>query len=222
MPLRLLVLAFLLLAPVLAYGQAGPAAGLKEPDAPSDAPTLARDGAREAHAPLPVTIYFKNGRKVHALLIRSTDDSFLAEIGGRRHSIDALTVEGLLFDTRRIDEYFNIRFNDEKARLDNYAIELQNDPTAKGYLICYERRRLVATSRCARAKRYIVNTRGIGAARFVTMYGGFRDQLTVEFWVAPFGSPAPVATPSAIPAPARRQPPPGSTRRPAARRTRRR
>ena len=38
---------------------------------------------------------------------------------------------------RKIDEYGNIRFNDEKARLDNFAIELQNDPTAQGYLVCY-------------------------------------------------------------------------------------
>jgi hypothetical protein len=30
----------------------------------------------------------------------------------------------------KFDEYGNIRFNDEKARLDNYAIQLQNDPTA--------------------------------------------------------------------------------------------
>ena len=28
----------------------------------------------------------------------------------------------------KFDEYGNIRFNDEKARLDNYAIQLQNEP----------------------------------------------------------------------------------------------
>ena len=29
---------------------------------------------------------------------------------------------------RKFDEYGDIRFNDEKARLDNYAIQLQNEP----------------------------------------------------------------------------------------------
>ncbi len=44
-------------------------------------------------------------------------------------------------EARKIDEYGNIRFNDEKARLDNFAIEMQNDPTAQGYLVCYGGRR---------------------------------------------------------------------------------
>src|SRR5205823_13125607 len=35
----------------------------------------------------------------------------------------------------KFDEYGNIRFNDEKARLDNFAIQLQNEPTAQGYII---------------------------------------------------------------------------------------
>ena len=41
-------------------------------------------------------------------------------------------------DAVRFDEYGNIRFNDEKARLDNFAIQLQNEPGAR-------RRRLSST-----------------------------------------------------------------------------
>src|SRR6185369_3346206 len=37
----------------------------------------------------------------------------------------------------KFDEYGNIRFNDERARLDNYAIQLQNDPTGTGTIIVY-------------------------------------------------------------------------------------
>ena len=36
-----------------------------------------------------------------------------------------------------VDNYPPLRLNDEKARLDNFAIQLQNDPSAKGYVIVY-------------------------------------------------------------------------------------
>ncbi len=201
MTLRLSVLVFVLLAPALAYGQAGRSGGVKYPDAAVDAPPESPDGAVEAHAPLPVTIYFKNGHKVRALLIRSTADSFLAEFGGRRHIIDALAVEGMLLETRKVDEYGNVRFNDEKARLDNYAIELQNDPSAKGYLICYAKAATQATSRCARARNYLVTLRGVDPVRVVAVNGGFRNNLMVELWLAPFGSAPPVANPTPRPPP---------------------
>ncbi|HEV3469115.1 MAG TPA: hypothetical protein VG148_07320 [Pyrinomonadaceae bacterium] len=103
---------------------------------------------------------------------------------------------------RKIDEYGNIRFNDEKARLDNFAIELQNDPTATGHLICYGGRRGragEAQRRCDRAKDYLVNTRGISADRIVTVDGGFREDLTVELWIVPQGATAPTASPTVDP-----------------------
>jgi hypothetical protein len=103
---------------------------------------------------------------------------------------------------RKIDEYGNIKFNDEKARLDNFAIELQNDPTAQGYLVCYGGRRGrtgEGQRRCDRAKNYLVSTRGIDAARVVTVDGGFREDLTVELWIVPSGATPPAATPTVDP-----------------------
>jgi hypothetical protein len=103
---------------------------------------------------------------------------------------------------RKIDEYGNIRFNDEKARLDNYAIELQNEPTAQGYIICYGGRRGragEAAARCDRAKNYLVTTRGIDASRIVTVDGGFRENLTVELWLVPTGAQPPTASPTVQP-----------------------
>ncbi|HEX8722175.1 MAG TPA: hypothetical protein VF736_16290 [Pyrinomonadaceae bacterium] len=103
---------------------------------------------------------------------------------------------------RKIDEYGNIRFNDEKARLDNFAIELQNDPTAQGYLVCYGGRRGrtgEAQRRCDRAKDYLVTTRGISADRIVTVDGGFREDLTVELWIVPSGATPPAASPTVDP-----------------------
>jgi hypothetical protein len=117
---------------------------------------------------------------------------------------------------RKIDEYGNIRFNDEKARLDNYAIELQNDPTATGQIICYGGRRGrtgEAQRRCDRAKDYLVNTRGISADRIQTVDGGYKEDLTVELWIVPSGATPPQATPTvdpsevqAAPAPRPRRP----------------
>jgi hypothetical protein len=116
---------------------------------------------------------------------------------------------------RKIDEYGNIRFNDEKARLDNFAIEMQNDPTAQGYLVCYggrTGRTGEAQRRCDRAKDYLVTTRGIDASRVVTVDGGFREDLTVELWIVPSGATPPPASPTVDPsevrparAPARRR-----------------
>ncbi|HEX8147207.1 MAG TPA: hypothetical protein VF591_08515 [Pyrinomonadaceae bacterium] len=105
-------------------------------------------------------------------------------------------------EARKVDEYGNIKFNDEKARLDNYAIELQNDPTAQGYLVCYggrTGRTGEAQRRCDRAKNYLVNTRGITADRLVTVDGGFREELTVELWVVPSGATPPAASPTVDP-----------------------
>ncbi|MBV9928746.1 MAG: hypothetical protein JOZ96_27270, partial [Acidobacteria bacterium] len=103
---------------------------------------------------------------------------------------------------RKVDEYGNIKFNDEKARLDNFAIELQNDPTSQGYLVCYGGRvgrAGEAQRRCDRAKNYLVNTRGITADRVVTVDGGYREELTVELWVVPSGATPPSASPTVDP-----------------------
>ncbi len=115
---------------------------------------------------------------------------------------------------RKFDEYGNIAFNDEKARLDNFAIELQNDPGAQGYIIAYSGRRARANeaqSRADRAKDYLVNMRQIDSGRIVTVDGGAREDLTVELWIVPSGAAPPTASPTVdasevqiIRAPARR------------------
>ncbi|MGH9930714.1 MAG: PKD domain-containing protein, partial [Pyrinomonadaceae bacterium] len=104
----------------------------------------------------------------------------------------------------KFDEYGDIRFNDEKARLDNYAIQLQNDPGAQGYIIAYgtcsgdglctHTSCIVAQKRAERAKDYLVNTRGIDAGRIMTVDGGCRAAVDVELWVVPTGATPPTAS----------------------------
>jgi len=94
----------------------------------------------------------------------------------------------------KFDEYGNIRFNDEKARLDNYAIQLQNQPGAQGYIIAYGTCEGEGQARADRAKNYLVNTRGIEAGRITTVDGGCRSDLTVELWIVPPGATTPAAS----------------------------
>ena len=99
---------------------------------------------------------------------------------------------------RKFDEYGNIRFNDEKARLDNYAIELQNDPGATATIIAYGSCEGEGQARADRAQNYLVNTRGIDAGRITTVDGGCREDLTVQLWVVPTGASAPAAGESSV------------------------
>lgn len=103
---------------------------------------------------------------------------------------------------RKFDEYSNIRFKDEKARLDNLAIYLQRGPEMKGYIIVYAGRRASsneARARAWRAKNYLVGERGINAERIEVIDGGHREELEVELYLLPPSVPAPTATPTVEP-----------------------
>ena len=94
---------------------------------------------------------------------------------------------------RKFDEYGNIRFNDEKARLDNYAIQLQNEPGSTATIIVYGSCAGEAQQRGDRAKDYLVNTRGIEAGRITVIDGGCRSELLVQLWIVPAGATPPAA-----------------------------
>ena len=89
---------------------------------------------------------------------------------------------------RKFDEYGNIRFNDEKARLDNFAIQLQNEPSARGAIVGYGSCDAEGQTRANRAKDYLVNTRGIDAGRIDVIDGGCRPDLLVQLWIVPQGA----------------------------------
>ena len=105
----------------------------------------------------------------------------------------SVMVEEVINPTK-FDEYGDIRFNDEKARLDNYAIQLQNQTGSQGYIIAYGTCEGQGQARADRAKNYLVNTRGIEATRITTIDGGCRADLAVELWIVPTGANPPAAT----------------------------
>ncbi len=90
-------------------------------------------------------------------------------------------------------------FDDQKARLDNLAVELQNDPTATAYIIAYAGRHSRAGQASmlgARARDYLVTQRAIDASRLVIVNGGYREQDCVELWVVPRGATPPEPRPT--------------------------
>jgi hypothetical protein len=95
---------------------------------------------------------------------------------------------------RKFDEFPDIARNDEKARLDNFVIELQNDPTATAHVIIYPGRKGKRDEVQQHAQRivdYLVNSRGLDQHRIVTLVGSPRNELFVELWLTPQGAPAP-------------------------------
>ena len=102
-------------------------------------------------------------------------------------------------ECKKFDEFPNIARNDEKARLDNFAIALQNDPTATAYVIVYPGqgggRANDAQARTNRIIDYLVNSRGINGSRIITLVGPTRDALLVELWLCPQGAKPPAMAP---------------------------
>jgi hypothetical protein len=113
---------------------------------------------------------------------------------------------------KKFDEFPSVAFDDDKARLDNLAIELQNSPDSTGYLFVYSGKnsKIGQADRLgARALDYITNTRGIDSQRIIVINGGYRDSDYYEFWLVPQGAQPPQPSPTvqaseANPAPERR------------------
>jgi hypothetical protein len=96
--------------------------------------------------------------------------------------------------TRKLDEYGKIGHCDETARLDNFAIELQNEPGSNGYLVVYVGKDDLPSwtdGILKRAAGYLVESRGMDAGRIKVVNGGYREQRTTELWVVPENDPPP-------------------------------
>lgn len=93
---------------------------------------------------------------------------------------------------RPFDEYGNICWWNEAARLDNFAIALQNDPTATGIIIFYDGNpscHQEAIAPAIRARKYIVEYRNIEWNHVMWRYGGHRSDMTFMLVVIPRGAP---------------------------------
>lgn len=139
----------------------------------------------------------KEGEDVDSITYEPTsEDSYLRCSATSVQQTGANEKEYLI---RKFDEYSDLSSEDEKARLDNFAIYLQKDePTFKGYIIVYAGQRTrsgEAQARAKRAKDYLVKVRGIEAARIVTIDGGCRNRLEVELYALPSSMSPPTPNP---------------------------
>ena len=94
----------------------------------------------------------------------------------------------------KFDEIGEVARDDEKARLDVFAIELQNSPGAQGYIIGYGgsgRRAVSGQRRAQNARDYVVTTRGIDSSRIVILDGGQRTTGSLQLWLVPPGATPP-------------------------------
>lgn len=92
--------------------------------------------------------------------------------------------------------------DDLKARLDNLAVELQNDPTTSTYVFAYGGRTSQAGQAdrlLSRARDYVVTQRGIDASRIILVNGGLREEDCVEMWIVPRGATPPQPSPTVQP-----------------------
>ncbi len=92
---------------------------------------------------------------------------------------------------RIFDEFPALARNDEKARLDNFAIELQNDPSTRGYVIVnpgQHGRAGEVQTRSTRIIDYLVYSRRLDGGRIITVVGPARPDLMIHLWVCPQGS----------------------------------
>jgi hypothetical protein len=95
---------------------------------------------------------------------------------------------------RKVDSYGAIGCDDGMARLDHFAILLQNEPHLQGYIVVFgERNGLLGKvlSYMDFAKEYLISNRGIPSERLTTLTG-YGNQLTSELWIAPKNASLPI------------------------------
>ena len=93
--------------------------------------------------------------------------------------------------TTAFDRYGRIPWEDEKARLDNFAIQLTNHPDATGYFLVHAGKsscKNEAQDRALRAKKYLMNVRHIPWNRILWRDMGYADGFQVAIWIVPQGA----------------------------------
>ncbi|MDX6559247.1 MAG: hypothetical protein QOF72_2296 [Blastocatellia bacterium] len=117
-------------------------------------------------------------------------------------STDIVAKTPPVIECKPFDQFQSVAFDDDKARFDNLAIELQGAPDTQAYIMVYAGR----TSRAGQADRlgkramdYLVNQRGVDARRITVINGGYRDTDFIEIWICPPGAKTPQPTPTVQP-----------------------
>lgn len=101
--------------------------------------------------------------------------------------------------SRKFNWYSVDALDEVNKHLDEFAVQLQYEDDAKGYIIAYDGQHVrtgEAKGWAERAKERLVNTRHIGAERIALIDGGHREIMTIELWIRPKGCRAPTISPT--------------------------
>ncbi|MBV9925841.1 MAG: hypothetical protein JOZ96_12555 [Acidobacteria bacterium] len=101
---------------------------------------------------------------------------------------------------RKVDEFGKLHGCAGGARLDNFAIELDKEPNAKGYIIAHDSRQRLRGAAHAWGEyllNYLVDYRGQFESRFVLLDGAEvpGEDLSMELWLVPEGAEPPAFKP---------------------------
>jgi hypothetical protein len=95
----------------------------------------------------------------------------------------------------RFDAFESRTFDEDKAKFDNFSIQLQSIPDSQAYIVMYQGTN--ASQRDFdrlrnRALDYLVKTRGLDPRRIQITRWGTRNQTSYELWIVPPGASPPV------------------------------
>jgi hypothetical protein len=93
--------------------------------------------------------------------------------------------------TSAFDGYGRIRWEDEKARLDNFAIQLTMETNSTGYFLVRAGKsscKLEAQDHALRARNYLMKVRHIPWNRVIWRDTGYGDDFQVTIWIVSHGS----------------------------------
>lgn len=110
--------------------------------------------------------------------------------------------DGGIAKYRPFDIFKNLPLNLEEARLADFAIQLQNNPDWKGYIVVYAgkvTRLHEAKTRARQARNYLIQKLNLAPKRIVALDGGYRDEFEIELYLIDRAQPAPTPAPTLPP-----------------------
>jgi hypothetical protein len=87
---------------------------------------------------------------------------------------------------------------DASARIDNWRNELNNTPQNTGFVVVYggQNGKRGEVEAHLRGIKQAFRLKGIDEKRIIISKGGYREKLTVEFWIVPQGANSPTPSPT--------------------------
>jgi len=154
----------------------------------------------------------KSGQGTSTIVVDTTDTggqtiTATADVGGfarecSTSSSCTASVEAKAAPAVKFGEYLTPDLTANREKLDEFVLALLQDPEAQGYIIAYGGKTsgpADAQKAADNATDYTMKTRKMDGARTLSGVGGYREEPTIELWIAPPGGAPPAATPTVAP-----------------------